>query len=118
MQINITTRHGHIGEETQERLTTKVEKLTRHFDRLTAIELVIDLQDNHKPRVDLLVDAEHKHDFRAHDQGDNLLTLVESVVHKMDQQLRKYKEKTIDGHRDSGAKRQDPVANESVADEE
>lgn len=106
MQIQVTARHGHLSEETQERLTAKAEKLTRHFDRLTSIEVVVDLQDNHKPKVDLLVSAEHKHDFVAHDQSDNLLSSMESVVHKVDQQLLKYKKRTIENHRDPDVKRQ------------
>lgn len=106
MQITLTTRHGQLSEETQERLKAKVEKLTRHHERLTSIELVVDLQVADKPRVDLNVSAEHKHDFVAHDQSENLLSSVEAVVHKVEQQLRKYKERTIDQHRDPVAKRQ------------
>ncbi len=63
VQIQVTARHGHLSEETNDRLKAKVEKLTRHFDRLTSIEVVVDLQDASKPKVDLLVSAEHKHDF-------------------------------------------------------
>lgn len=105
MQIQVTARHGHLSEETQDRLKSKAEKLVRHFERLTSIEWVVDLQEPKRPAVELLVSAEHKHDFVAHDQAENLLTSVESVVHKMDQQLRKYKEKTIGNHRDPEAKR-------------
>lgn len=105
MQIQVTARHGHLSEETQKRLKSKAEKLVRHFDRLTSIEWVVDLQDAHKPKIDLLVSAEHKHDFVAHEQSDNLMTAVEKAVHKVDQQLRKYKERTIENHRDPDAKR-------------
>lgn len=110
MQTTLTTRHGHLSEETQEKLKAKAEKLTRIFDRLTSIELVVDLQVTNKPRVDLMVSAEHKHDFVAHEQTENLLTSVESVVHKVEQQLRKYKERTIEQHRDPEAKRQPGIA--------
>lgn len=117
MQINFTTRHGtHITEETQEVLTKKIGKLTRFFDRLTSIELVIDLQDHHHPKVDLLVSAEHKHDFVAHDKTDNLMTSVDSVVHKMEAQLKKYKQKTIDQHRDPDVKRQDATPDDETDD--
>lgn len=105
MQTTLTTRHGQLSEETRTKLLAKTEKLPRHFDRLTSIELVVDLQDAQKPKVELLVSAEHKHDFVAHDQSDNLLTTVEHVVQKMEQQLRKYKERTIEKHRDPEAKR-------------
>lgn len=105
VQTTLTTRHGQLGDDTQQRLLAKTEKLPRHFDRLTSIELIIDLQDAAKPGVELLVSAEHKHDFVAHDQSDNLLTSVEHVVQKMEQQLRKYKEKKIEKNRGAEAKR-------------
>lgn len=109
MQINITMRHGHLSESSQERVVTKVEKLNRIFDRLTSIEVVVDLKEPSKPRVDINVSAEHKHDFIAHDQADSLLTAVESAVHKMEQQLRRYKEKVQTRGRDPGPKRQEPI---------
>ena len=116
MQVNVTMRHGHLTEATQEKLTQKAEKLTRIFDRLTSIEVVVDLQDAQRPRVDLQVSAEHKHDFVAHEQSENLLTSVERAVHKVEQQLRKYKERTIDQHRNSETKRQE-LADGSDSDE-
>lgn len=115
MQVIVTMRHGHVMEETKERLARQAEKLTRIYDRLTSIELVVDLHDASHPKVDLLVSAEHKHDFVAHEESDVLLTAVEKVVHKMERQIRKYKEKTIDQHRDPDAKRQ---AAEVVADKD
>lgn len=106
MQIQVTARHGHLSDESQEKIKSKAEKLLRHFDRLTSIEVVVDLQDHANPRVDVLVSAEHKHDFVAHDQAPGLMTGVESALHKIDQQIRKYKERIIENHRDPEAKRQ------------
>jgi putative sigma-54 modulation protein len=108
VQIQVTARHGHLSEETNDRVKAKTEKLLRHFDRLMSIEVVVDLQDSNKPRVDVLVSAEHKHDFVGHDQSMNLMTSVEAAVHKVDQQIRKYKERIIDNHRDPEVKRQAP----------
>lgn len=105
MQINVTTRHGHLTDANQEWVTGKAEKLLRLFERLTAIEVIVDLKDTHKPRVDIKVDAEHKHDFQSHDQADSLMSATESAVHKMEQQLRRYKEKVQERGRDPGARR-------------
>lgn len=104
MQIQISTRHGHVSEATQEKVRAKVERLPRHFDRLTKIEITIDLTHRDAPAVDLRVSAEHKHDFVATSQADELLAAVDVVVEKMEQQLRKYKEKVQDRHRTTGAK--------------
>jgi putative sigma-54 modulation protein len=52
-----------------------------------------------------MVSAEHKHDFVAHDQSDNLMGSVDTVIHRLDQQLRKYKEKVQGRHRNSDPRR-------------
>ena len=105
MQIQISTRHGHLSEESQARITAKAEKLLKIFDRLTAIEVIVDLTDSSSPRVDLKVSAEHKHDFVAHHQSDSLMGSVDTVVHRLEQQLRKYKEKVVERHRNSDPRR-------------
>ena len=106
MQVSIATRHGHLSEASQEKLKTKAAKLSRFFDRLTSIELVIDLEDEQRPRVDLNVSAEHKHDFVAHEQAETLAAAVDSAISKVEQQLRKYKQKVQERHRKSDARRQ------------
>jgi len=105
VQIQISTRHGHLSEESQNRITAKAEKLLKIFDRLTAIEFIFDLTDSTTPRVDLKVSAEHKHDFVAHDQSDSLMGSVDAVLHRLEQQLRKYKEKAVERHRNADARR-------------
>lgn len=102
MQINVSVRHGQISDATRSKIETKLEKLTRFFERLTAIELAVDLEHRDVPRVDLRVSAEHKHDFIATEQSGELMASVDRVVHKMDQQLRKYKDKVQDHHRFPG----------------
>jgi putative sigma-54 modulation protein len=113
VQLSITTRHGHLTEATREKIQAKAEKLGRFFDRLMAIEIVVDLNDSHQAKVDLKVSAEHKHDFVAHEQGDNLLGVVEAAVEKVEQQLRRYKERVQERHRNPEARRQEtPVGGE------
>lgn len=107
MQIKVSTRHGHLSEATQEKLKAKAEKVVRLFERLQAIELTVDLERVEEPSVELLVSAEHKHDFVATESGADLLGCVDGAVHKIEQQLRKYKEKVQD-HRGPGLRQQSP----------
>ena len=107
MQTQISTRHGQLSEASQQKIAAKAEKLLRIFDRLTAIEVIVDLEDETNPRVDLKVAAEHKHDFVAHDQSENLMGSVDEAVHKVEQQLRKYKEKVQERHRSSEPRRRE-----------
>lgn len=110
MQIKISTRHGNVSEQTQATIASKVEKLTRFFDRLSAIEVTIDLKQRDSPAVDLRVSAEHKHGFVATNRSDDLMASIDKVVDKMEQQLRKYKEKVQDRHRGPGHRQQSAVA--------
>jgi putative sigma-54 modulation protein len=55
--------------------------------------------------VDLKASAEHKHDFVATCQADELMAALDIAVQKVEQQLRKYKEKIQDRHRGAGHRR-------------
>lgn len=101
MQINISARHGDLSAATQEKISEKVGKLPKFFDRLTAIQVTVDLAHKDKPSVELRVTAEHAENFVAVDADGNLLAALDSVIHKVEQQLRKHKEK-ITGHRTPG----------------
>jgi len=102
VQIQISTRHGHVSDETQEKIRGKLDRLNRYFERLTTMVVTIDMTRRDLPTVDLKVAAEHKHDFVATAQAENVLAAVDLVVEKMEQQLRKYKEKVQERHRNSG----------------
>jgi putative sigma-54 modulation protein len=107
VQVQISTRHGHLSDASQTKIAAKAEKLLRIFDRLTAIEIIVDLTDSNAPRVDAKVSAEHKHDFVAHDQSDELMASVDTVVHRLEQQLRKYKERVQERHRSNDPRRRE-----------
>lgn len=102
MEIKISTRHGSVSAATRDKITTKVEGLSRLFERLTEIEITIDLENREALSVDLRVSAEHKHDFRATCCSNDLFGAVDQVVYKMEQQLRKYKERIQERHRQPG----------------
>ena len=99
MQIKISARHGQLSEATQEFIREKAEKLLRFFERLTLIEVTVDLNNEILKRVEILVSAEHKHDFVAHENNSDVLAAVDLVVSKLEGQLRRYKEKVQDHRR-------------------
>ena len=115
MQVKITTRHGHVSEETQQHIQKKAEKLLHYFQRVMMIEVLVDLKEDDKS-VELLLSAEHKHDFVAHDQSENLMASVDEAVHKVEQQLRKYKEKVQERHRNNEPRRREQVKPEMEAE--
>jgi putative sigma-54 modulation protein len=116
MQIKISARHGHIGEKTQSKIEEKLEKLPRLYDRITAIELTINLEHEENPKVDLKVSGEHKAEFLASSASGEMWAAIDEVTEKIEQQLRKYKGKAQDRHRGPG-RRQEGLAPENDSDD-
>ena len=106
MQIKISARHGSLSDTTQAKISAKVEKLTKYFERLTLIDVTVNLEHRETPGVDIKVSAEHKHDFVASCQGEELMAGLDKVIRKLEQQLRKYKDKVQDHHRTEGLRQQ------------
>jgi putative sigma-54 modulation protein len=92
VQIEIATRHGGLTPEQQSHLHDKAEKLLKYFDRLMAIEVAVD-QGKQSWDVEILVSAEHKHDFVAREVGPSPESAMDQCVHKIENQLRRYKER-------------------------
>ena len=99
MQIKISARHGHLSDATQDFIREKAQRLLRFFERLTSIEVTVDLKNDTNKMVEFLVSAEHKHDFVARETNHDILAAVDLVVDKLESQLRRYKEKVQDHRR-------------------
>ena len=109
MQIKISARHGHLSSSTQERITEKVDTVRKFYDRLTSIQVIADLSHRESPSVEITATAEHHDPFVALVQGDSVLTALDGAVDKLEQQLRKHKERLKD-HKASGHKHLEPPA--------
>lgn len=93
MQIKVSARHGHLNEDHQREIREKAEKLLHYFDRITMIEVTVDLGDKIHKKVEFLVDCEHKHDFVARDEHAELIAAVDLAVDRIKHQIHRYKEK-------------------------
>src|SRR5512135_784835 len=78
VHIEISTRHGGLGPEQQSYLHDKAEKLLKYFGRLMAIEVAVD---------------HLKHAFVATEEGPTPEAAMDQCVHKIEHQLRRYKER-------------------------
>lgn len=103
MQVAISCKHGQLNGNQQEYMTRKAEKLLTYFERVTAINVTTTFEKG-RVRVEVLVDAEHKHNFVANEIGDELIPTFDVTLHKMEQQIRKYKERIQDHRRDLNVK--------------
>ncbi len=102
MEIKIAVRHGHLDDASQQFIRDKAQKLLHYFGRLTMIEVTVDFQKDLK-WVEFNVQAEHAKDLVASASAHDLLGAVDGVLHKLEGQLRRYKEKIQDHRRTPSA---------------
>jgi putative sigma-54 modulation protein len=107
VQINISARHGHLSPATQEKITEKVGNVWKFLDRITAMHVTVDLEHRDAPSVELRVSAELHDEFVATTQADTVLAAVDGVVDKMENQLRRFKER-LKEHRATSPKHIEP----------
>ena len=114
MHIEVSCRHGEIPSDVRSHIETKAEKLLTYFERITEIDVIVDYEGTiqkgagnardddpeKRVRVEIEVDAEHKHDFVSHETGEDARTVFDAALHKMEQQIRRYKDKVQNHRRD------------------
>ncbi len=103
MQIQISARHGDLSDATREKIAKKAEKLQRYFERLTSIDVTVDLSKADEPKIEVVASAEHKNDFVAQHQSKDMFGSLDMVISKLEQQIKKYKEKIQDHNRPGAA---------------
>lgn len=103
MQVAIAARHGELRPDLQQIIEEKSQKLLTYFDRVIAIEVTIDFEGG-RVKAEILVDAEHHDNFVAQDTGDDVVTCFNAALHKMEQQLKRFKEKQRTHRRDGSLK--------------
>jgi putative sigma-54 modulation protein len=110
MQIDISTRHGQINAATKEKIVTKLEKLSRFQERLTAVNVIIELSGDDS-QVEIKASVERTPDFVAHAKGASLLGAVDGALQKMQEQMRRHKDKLV-GHKSTGRRTEVPPTDE------
>lgn len=106
MQVNVSARHGQLQNGDQELIVEKAEKLRRLYDRVSSIEVTVDLQD--KPNVEIVVSAEGTGDVVGHAESTTVIAALDTAIPKVEHQLRRIKQKKTE-HRGGGHRHGDPI---------
>ncbi len=106
MQVSVSARHGNLQPGDQQFIVEKSEKLRRLYDRINAIEVTFNLEHLDKPSVEIRVSAEEAEDCVATAESTTVLAALDAAIPKVEQQLRRLKEKKT-GHRATGHKHMD-----------
>ena len=97
MQINIKAHRMDLTPALRTFTEEKFDKLERHFDKITAINVIFDVE-----KLDQIAEATilvTKGELHASSKSLDMYTAIDLLIDKLDKQLIKHKEKIRD-HRD------------------
>lgn len=95
MQIKFSSKHMQLTPAIEEYATRKVEKLSRFFDRIQQIEIVVDKARNGY-RVEIITDVERHEPFVATSDAGDLYACIDSTVDRAVRQLKDHKSRLRD----------------------
>jgi putative sigma-54 modulation protein len=101
VQINISARHGQLGQETKDKINSKLQRLVRFHERMTAVDVTVDLEHEDEAHVEIRVSVERAKRFVARTKGPELMGALDGAIHKLEEQLRRHKNKLVE-HRSTG----------------
>jgi putative sigma-54 modulation protein len=94
MQVNITGLHLEITEALRDYVEEKFERLERHFDRIIAVQVVLQVEKlRQKAEATLHVAGR---EVVANAEHEDMYASIDLLADKLDRQLIKHKEKQLD----------------------
>ncbi len=100
MQLNLSGQHIEITDSLRDHVNSKLEKLTRHFDHMTNVHVILSVEkDRQKAEATVHVSGA---DLFASDENENMYTAIEHLVAKLDRQIIKHKDKIKNHHQAAG----------------
>ena len=94
MHIKIDGRHVEVTESMHDYVETKMAKLERHFDHLVHVHVVLAVEkQRQKAEANIHVAG---NDIHAESEDETIYAAIDSMVDKLDRQIKKHKEKLTD----------------------
>lgn len=91
MQINISGHHVEVTTPLRDYITNKIERLERHFDNITTIQVTLSVEKlRQKAEASVHVSGA---DIFAQSESQDMYASIDSLVDKLDRQIIKHKEK-------------------------
>ncbi|RME72484.1 MAG: ribosome-associated translation inhibitor RaiA [Planctomycetota bacterium] len=104
MNVKITGRHIHVSEPLKLYASEKLQRLERHNDLLTDVDVVMTLEGEQR-QVELIGHVKVGGPLVAKANHDDMYAAVDLVLEKFDRQLNRHKEKVKQEHHHDGAGR-------------
>lgn len=98
MNIDITGHHLELTEPLRQHVTDKLAKLSRHFDHVTKMSVILTVEKHrHIANATLNVPG-GTGDLFATATHEDMYSAIDQMAHKLDRQIIKHKEKLTDHH--------------------
>jgi putative sigma-54 modulation protein len=99
MNLNLTGHHVEITAAMRDYVTSKMDKIKRHFDHVIDVSVILSVEKL-KQKAEANVHVRGKDIFVETDSPD-MYASIDSLVDKLDRQILKHKEKSADRRSDA-----------------
>ena len=106
MIVTITGKHIDITDAIRAHIEDKASKLPRYYNSVSQVEVIVEQSAGVMLSVEVIASVEHREDVVARETGEDLYACIDLVMHKMERQLRKIKEKQRDNKYGTPAERE------------
>ena len=107
MNLNITGRHVEVTPAIRDYVTSKLDRVIRHFDNVTSVAVILSVEKL-KQKAEVTLHVRGKDIFVESDDAD-LYAAIDAMTDKLDRQVQKYKQKLAD-HNHETINHQAPAA--------
>jgi len=97
MNLQISGHHIEVTPALHEYVTSKLERVTRHFDNVTSVNVILSVAKL-KQKAEVTVHLRGK-DVYVEAEDEDLYASIDALADKLDRQVQKYKQKAQDHHR-------------------
>lgn len=96
MQLNLTGHHVDITDSLRNYVEEKMERLERHFDKVTNTHVILSVESlRHKAEATVNMSGNN---IFAESTEENMYAAIDSLIDKLDRQVKKHKEKIKNHH--------------------
>ncbi len=99
MQITITARHFNLTNAIRDHINDSCGKLEKYFENIIHAHFVLSFENNQN-KVELVIHAP-KHNLKSETTEKDMYLAIDTVVDKVEHQIKKMKDKWTDHHKKS-----------------
>ncbi|SFE78148.1 ribosome hibernation-promoting factor, HPF/YfiA family [Nitrosomonas sp. Nm166] len=105
MNLKLTGNHVEITDAMRDYVISKINKITRHFDHVIDVSVILSIEKL-KQKAEANIHVRGKDIFVETDSED-MYASIDSLVDKLDRQILKHKEKSLERRKQGALKDQD-----------